>query len=197
MTARRPPSRDSGSVDSGPRDSRSRDSRTRDSRSRASRSPTSRSRKEHPKCRASPTRARKRAGSIRKDMTPEVARPDAKPMTLLPPDAQRPTNAPPEAQLDDYDEAQDFLGAPLASAELRERLDREREALEARYADKPFWLVCPKCGTRLVTREIDQVRAEYCPGCNGIYFDDAEARLLLEMSAQDRALARRMRGFLR
>ena len=43
---------------------------------------------------------------------------------------------------------------------------------------------CPVCQDPLIGVEREQVEVEYCPGCRGLWFEDAELRLLAEATGR-------------
>jgi len=69
----------------------------------------------------------------------------------------------------------------------RKKLDAERAAAARRSQDKPFWMVCPKCGGKLQEVNVKGVITDHCNGCNGVFLDRGEIELL--------PYARKVRGW--
>ena len=58
--------------------------------------------------------------------------------------------------------------------EHRERLDAERKERER----KAHYMKCPKCGSDLAERELEHVKVDVCPSCNGVWLDAGELDLV-------------------
>ncbi len=62
--------------------------------------------------------------------------------------------------------------------QARKKLDADRAVTAQRAQDKPFWMVCPKCGAKLHEVELGGVKVDQCAGCGGLFFDKGEVELL-------------------
>jgi len=60
----------------------------------------------------------------------------------------------------------------------RMKLNAERAAVRQRSQDKPFWMVCPKCGGRLQEVNVKGVVGDHCNSCHGIFLDKGEIELI-------------------
>jgi len=72
------------------------------------------------------------------------------------------------------------LDAELIKAQ-REKLDAERAELERRQRDaerEQCYMRCPKCGARLNEQDIQHIKVDVCPSCNGTWLDAGELELL-------------------
>ena len=65
-------------------------------------------------------------------------------------------------------------------AERRAELHAAREAQRKEQDAKAHWLNCPKCGTKMDELTLEGVMIEKCPGCEGVFFDKGEVKLLLD-----------------
>lgn len=89
-----------------------------------------------------------------------------------------------------YDkEAEYFYRKNLELIEqTRKKLDADRAAAARRSQDKPFWMVCPKCGGKLQEVNLKGVMTDHCDGCDGVFLDKGEVELIPH--------ARRVRGWM-
>lgn len=72
--------------------------------------------------------------------------------------------------------------ARMESARLKAM--QERAADEARAAERrSHFMKCPRCGADLRVEHFQGIEVERCPECQGLWFDDHEARRLVEMNA--------------
>jgi TFIIB-like protein len=55
-----------------------------------------------------------------------------------------------------------------------EWLKEQRALLDARRAQHPAGIVCPRDGAELDERTFDGVRVDFCPACHGIWLDAGE-----------------------
>lgn len=60
----------------------------------------------------------------------------------------------------------------------RKKLDAERAAAQQRGQKKPFWMICPKCGTELQEVDLKGVKVDQCGGCGGVFLDKGEIELI-------------------
>ena len=74
--------------------------------------------------------------------------------------------------------------------ELIKNLKRERERKQKELAEllkqeaalkqkELHWMKCPKCGSDLVSEEVEGVTIERCPACSGIFLDQGEFEQIL------------------
>ena len=84
-----------------------------------------------------------------------------------------------------------------------ERIEARRTAAGAaaeRAERLSHYMKCPKCGTDLVVEEYEGIQIDRCSECNGIWFDDGEAELLVAKNQAKgvggifRAIAQGVRG---
>ena len=72
------------------------------------------------------------------------------------------------------------LDAELIKAQ-REKLDAERAELERKQRElerQQHYMHCPKCGAQLSEREMQHLKVDVCPECNGLWLDAGELDLL-------------------
>lgn len=62
---------------------------------------------------------------------------------------------------------------------MRGQLDTQRAEQEAKGAQNPHWMKCPKCGKDLEEVPLAGIKVDQCTNCMGIYFDKGELDLLL------------------
>lgn len=63
----------------------------------------------------------------------------------------------------------------------RATLDAERAEMERRERDserEQYYMRCPKCGGRLDERDVEHIKVDVCPECNGTWLDAGELELL-------------------
>ena len=65
-------------------------------------------------------------------------------------------------------------------AEIRETLRQERETAKKTQEKEAHWMKCPKCGSDMEEKEMDNVMIDQCTECQGIYFDAGELELVLK-----------------
>ena len=65
-------------------------------------------------------------------------------------------------------------------AAQREKLKQERDAAKKAQEKEAHWMKCPKCGSDMVEKEMDNVMIDQCTECQGIYFDAGELELVLK-----------------
>jgi uncharacterized protein len=80
-----------------------------------------------------------------------------------------PTENKPSKNEDEYFLKQDAE----AIRAMRAKLDAERATAETRQP-----LHCPRCNVALEEREIDHVKIDVCPNCEGIWLDSGELEQL-------------------
>ncbi len=69
--------------------------------------------------------------------------------------------------------------------EARRKINNEERAKKTLVAGKKsHWMVCPKCGGKMVEKEISKIMLEQCESCHGIYFDEAEFGTLIKAHQQ-------------
>ena len=72
----------------------------------------------------------------------------------------------------------------LSEARRREAL-RERAEAAARKAERArHFMKCPRCGADLHVEHFQGIEVERCPECQGLWFDEHEARRLVEINAR-------------
>lgn len=54
-----------------------------------------------------------------------------------------------------------------------------------RFPERDRTMLCPVCRVEMFILEVDQVEADYCRQCKGIWLDPGELELLLEMAHAD------------
>jgi len=86
----------------------------------------------------------------------------------------KPVNEKPSRNEDEYFAKQD---AELIK-ELRAKLDAERTQQER----SAHYMKCPKDGADLQEREVESVKVDVCPECQGIWLDHGELDLLKQLS---------------
>ena len=62
----------------------------------------------------------------------------------------------------------------------RKRLDDERSEREEHDKRAAYWMICPKCGSKLEEVDLAHIKVDKCTGCQGIFFDHGELDTLLE-----------------
>ena len=67
---------------------------------------------------------------------------------------------------------------------LREKQDAERRALEREQRRQAHWMRCPKCGAALREIEVERVKLDECPECQGIFLDAGELEILMRVKNQ-------------
>lgn len=65
-------------------------------------------------------------------------------------------------------------------AAQREKLQEERDAAKKSQEKEAHWMKCPKCGSDMVEKELDNVMIDQCTECEGIYFDAGELEMVLK-----------------
>lgn len=78
----------------------------------------------------------------------------------------------------------------------RKKLDADRAEAAQQGKDKPFWMVCPKCGGQLKEADLDGVKVDQCGGCGGLFFDKGEVELLVE-GRQPKGLGSALKSFFK
>ena len=69
----------------------------------------------------------------------------------------------------------------------KDLLERKRSELDAKKNEKsdqsniPNWMKCPKCGGQMAEIELARIKVDKCNQCQGIYFDNGELQILLEI----------------
>ncbi len=74
------------------------------------------------------------------------------------------------------------LDAELLRAQ-RAKLDAERAELERRQRElerQQHYMRCPKCGARLNETDVQHIKVDLCPECNGMWLDAGELDLIRE-----------------
>lgn len=61
---------------------------------------------------------------------------------------------------------------------LRERIEADAAAEEARRLKELHWMRCAKCGGVMETHQFRGVAIEQCPSCGGVYLDAGELETL-------------------
>ena len=62
-----------------------------------------------------------------------------------------------------------------------EWLKEQRQRLDARRADQPAGIRCPRDGAELVERVYDGVRVDVCAACHGVWLDAGELEQLVHL----------------
>ncbi|MCM8525103.1 MAG: zf-TFIIB domain-containing protein [Lentisphaeraceae bacterium] len=97
----------------------------------------------------------------------------------------------------------DKTGYDLESKHIREkeaayRKQLQQERLDAKKAQEKeaHWMKCPKCGSDMVEKEMDNVMIDQCTDCHGIYFDAGELDLILKRE-ESKSFMDRIKGILK
>jgi len=61
---------------------------------------------------------------------------------------------------------------------FRQQLDSERQNVAGSENRTPHWMMCPKCGTKLVEHTTFGVKSDQCPACHGVFLDRGEIEML-------------------
>ena len=93
-----------------------------------------------------------------------------------------------------YSEEERFIHQK--EAEKREELKKQREAAAKEQEKKSHWMKCPKCGSDMVEKELDNVMIDQCTECEGIYFDAGELELILKRE-ESKSFMNKFKGFLK
>lgn len=62
----------------------------------------------------------------------------------------------------------------------RELIEKRRSELDSKkptkqaHAQEPWWMTCPKCGTKLQEINLRGILIDRCSGCRGVFLDDGE-----------------------
>jgi hypothetical protein len=78
------------------------------------------------------------------------------------------------------------LDTELLTAQ-RARLDAERAEMERRQRElerEQHYMRCPKCGAQLAEQEVQHIKVDVCPQCNGTWLDAGELDLLRQTGRQ-------------
>jgi uncharacterized protein len=77
----------------------------------------------------------------------------------------------------------------------RELIEQRRRGLDARRAKQTeasqgaeYWMRCPKCGSSMTTSSFSQIRVDRCTGCDGVFLDQGEVEMVLELHEPNRFL---------
>lgn len=62
----------------------------------------------------------------------------------------------------------------------RSEIDAKKDETSFR-ASNPNWMKCPKCGCDMEEIELMRIKVDKCTKCEGIYFDNGELQILLEI----------------
>ena len=81
-------------------------------------------------------------------------------------------------------------------AAVREKLKQERLAAQKAQEKEAHWMKCPKCGSYMVEKELDNVMIDQCTECQGIYFDAGELDLILKRE-ESKSFLDKFKGFLK
>lgn len=73
---------------------------------------------------------------------------------------------------------------------LRRELDQVRAQAEDLHRDKPYWMRCPKCGSKLREVEVQALKIDRCDRCQGAFLDRGELGILLQATARDLPIPR-------
>ena len=72
------------------------------------------------------------------------------------------------------------LDAELIEAQ-RAKLDAERAEMERRQREserEQHYMRCPKCGARLNETDVQHIKVDVCPECNGMWLDAGELEVV-------------------
>lgn len=72
------------------------------------------------------------------------------------------------------------LDAELIKAQ-RAKLDAERAEMDRQQRDSErehYYMRCPKCGGQLNEQDVENIKVDVCPACNGTWLDAGELDLL-------------------
>ena len=65
-------------------------------------------------------------------------------------------------------------------AQIRAELDVKRKANETAAAKAVHWMRCPKCGGAMQEKRLENIVADHCNSCGGLFFDAGELDILLK-----------------
>ena len=97
-------------------------------------------------------------------------------------------NAPRNKNEEEYFKRQD--------AELMERMRAQLDAERLKQERSAHYMKCPKCGADLTERELDRVKVDVCPECNGVWFDAGEIEMLRHIRQREGAITQVVTDFL-
>ena len=60
---------------------------------------------------------------------------------------------------------------------LREKLDKDRDAVKKDQQKLAHWMKCPKCGNDLVEQKYKEIMIDACTECKGVWLDAGELEL--------------------
>ena len=78
----------------------------------------------------------------------------------------------------------------------REQLQQERATAKKAQEKESHWMKCPKCGSDMEEKELDNVMIDQCGECQGIYFDAGELDLILKRE-ESKSFLDKFKGFLK
>ena len=78
----------------------------------------------------------------------------------------------------------------------REQLQQDRAAAKKAQEKESHWKKCPKCGSDMEEKELDNVMIDQCGECQGIYFDAGELDLVLKRE-ESKSFLDKFKGFLK
>ncbi len=83
----------------------------------------------------------------------------------------------------------------------RERRQKELDEIfkqdEARKRKELHWMKCPKCGSDLQHVNIEEMKIDKCPLCEGVFLDRGELEeLMLKKKGEPHGFLRRLLGIL-
>lgn len=81
-------------------------------------------------------------------------------------------------------------------AEQREELRKEREVAKKAQEKEAHWMKCPKCGSDMEEKELDNVMIDQCTECQGIYFDAGELELVMKRE-ESKSFFGKVKGYLK
>ena len=93
-----------------------------------------------------------------------------------------------------YSEEERFIHKK--EAERREQLKKERDVAAKAHAKETHWMKCPKCGSDMVEKELDNVMIDQCTECQGIYFDAGELEMVMNRE-ESKSFMNKFKGFLK
>ena len=71
-------------------------------------------------------------------------------------------------------------------AELKKKKHEEMECQRRDEIKDMHYMHCPKCGCDLQSVEKFHVELDFCPSCNGVWFDQGELDRVIDLEIDDR-----------
>ena len=71
-----------------------------------------------------------------------------------------------------YDQEEAYIKQKETTIRLER--DKLRAELEKTQQKELHWMRCPKCGSKMEERDMESIKIDYCPSCEGMFFDKGE-----------------------